>query len=740
MSEYEGYLYPPLGAAPPDDGSARGAYYSAIDASVAIVVDPSAKRLDIWFDPGAASVTDRRGEALSPGVVYAPCAAQITFAEGDGVTCALTVEPVGRAQVWLSSILGVLAGDPTITFGALRVENLDASSVEQSLASALETVPDTLLTDVFSGAAVRTPEEAAALLVAGTEASPQVLQWPWPQGESSADPAAPPGPLPLGAGAAPPGGVAYPDAATHPERATWHLARITATDAAGAALDPATVLRALRDAGALTLSFDAPTPHPIDPALDALPSASGWEYLLDGVTYRIGGAGMDPARVEELQDHLLALQFLEVGASTGTYDVATALAVASFQSYARRTTDRYGLPDSPATGVTITYDGGDPPGRVGAATKEELRRWLLEGYTRPDQYFIGEQAKSDLSKGPRGTLVGRSADRASGEAIAPVVKGTVRHGVAKVRGGAGVRSVSDFLEAERATVYPLLASSAGAQADRALVLGAVLDVEGGLESLQTWDGNFLSVGPVQWNLGAGTGGGELPGLLHFLESDPAASASASGGGLPAYLGELALGTTGLYTDGNRVTAGSFTVDGTTVSQKADKDVFRRAFMIHAWAALRYARDGRFGGEAESLRALHTGYVLYANARVTGIGEILDRDRVYRLKDHIRTTLGVAIVLDMHINRPGYAAKKVWTAVKATADDLGISTRDYVTGWTLEREWAVLQKLFAARHDADIDMTDPDGRADAYLPSFPGFSHGGSTLSGSAAALVEFDWT
>ena len=217
--------------------------------------------------------------------------------------------------------------------------------------------------------------------------------------------------------------------------------------------------------------------------------------------------------------------------------------------------------------------------------------------------------------------------------------------------------------------------AAPAQSNSVLrVLAAVAQNEGLLESVNSYDDCFLSVGFQQWTLGPDNEPGELPVLLAQLEAaDAAAFADCFG---RYKLGAKVAGRTGF-----------FTLDGTPVETAQGKAQFRSK----EWA-YRFWRAGWHPG----LRAAQ----LNLAAERVGIARALPVLQ-HRASDWLTSEQGIALLLDEHVNRPGHVSDTLETAVKAVSDGSP-------AGWGNQQEAQLIRAYVDAR--ADTNMTDPIGRA------------------------------
>lgn len=217
------------------------------------------------------------------------------------------------------------------------------------------------------------------------------------------------------------------------------------------------------------------------------------------------------------------------------------------------------------------------------------------------------------------------------------------------------------------------------------VMQAVSDNEGKIEAINTWDNAILSCSLYQWTTAAGTAAGELPYALAFLKRDAPTA-------FQTYFGALGIDVevaTGAST-------GFFRRDG----QRLDTDAQKAPLRQHLWAY-------RFWRAAHD-RDVRRAYVKAAIARI---------DRFYRraipllgnrpLSDFISSEVGVAHILDQHVNRPGHVPQTLVTGVQRfIASGGGADPRR----WKDQDEQRVLAFYLTAR--AETSMTDSAKRAEA----------------------------
>ncbi|MCC6554635.1 MAG: hypothetical protein IT372_16770 [Polyangiaceae bacterium] len=713
-------FYPFLAAAPPSDPAGESTYYGAISASAEILSATDAGGqpvLDLWWDPSSAGVIDGSGATRDVGAVYLPCAGRMSY---DAAARALTIKLTGTAQVIATDLLRAAYDDGSITFGAFTITNLSPASLEAALTAALAATSTQLYDDPVTRTGPLTVADAVSRILGGRP-------FDWPAAG-----------LHLGAGdAAASASITY--SGSNAAHASWSVARLACSDAGGTRRSPAALLRMLRDTDALAVVREGTSGmHPLEAFLDGVDLGAdvARAYLFDGVQYRLTDPAMTGDSVAQLRNDLIELGFAEVSAGS-TYDLATAIAVAQLQYYARFATDRY-----VATEVARTYSGEDTAGRVDGATKREIAVWLGEGYRRPDQFFTSSGAAVTVagsSLASKTTVYVRTAADPSGTSIGRVIHDTANgtHGLSL----AGAPSLADFIAANEAEVRPLLSADATAQDDRIAVLSAVSPNEGGMNAVNTWDTAFLTTGPLQYTVGTTTKPGELPAAVCALDDLDVSTALRD---FLVDLGFEASPATPADQSASqwsrdvvaRVSRGYLFVDSHKIRATADKDLLRYSHVVHQMTGKRFALH-----PDKRIEDWYTALIGVCSDRITQIGLImLTFDTLVR--DVVRTRLQLALLLDLHVNYPHGVVSSLNGALSDHNGKTGTLTWDDIrTSWSNDLEWSLLQRFFTRRMGSR--MHDPGGRADRILAdAFADFARSGDTIAytpGGTPALATFSW-
>jgi hypothetical protein len=218
------------------------------------------------------------------------------------------------------------------------------------------------------------------------------------------------------------------------------------------------------------------------------------------------------------------------------------------------------------------------------------------------------------------------------------------------------------------------------------VIQAVLENEGKIEAINTYDNAFLSVGPFQWTAGPGTDPGELAGLLDAIKT-------RTPNVFQEYFGKNGLDVA--VTHPAPLTTGFLVLNSTQLNKPALKGRLRD----HLWAY-------RFWRAAHD-REIRRAYMRQAMERVAAFYGKPVQGR--KLSDWITSECGVALILDEHVNRPGHVPGTIGKAIKAFVDDTGKSNP---ANWRKADEMAVLDRYLDLR--ANTNMTDSVHRGERIL--------------------------
>jgi peptidoglycan hydrolase-like protein with peptidoglycan-binding domain len=217
------------------------------------------------------------------------------------------------------------------------------------------------------------------------------------------------------------------------------------------------------------------------------------------------------------------------------------------------------------------------------------------------------------------------------------------------------------------------------------IVAAVTENEGRFEAINSYDSAFLSVGLMQWTVGEKAAEGELASLLaRIREADPAVF-------------QECYGRFGLDV---RIAPGAFTgflvLDGRLLDTAAEKEQLRSATWAYRfWRAAHHPLVRRC-------------QILWAAARIDRFSGKPLHGR--QLREWLSSELGMAMILDQHVNRPAHVPA---TLNKALTELLGAGTVQADPGlWTLHDEDALLDRYVELR--AATNMTDQLGRANRLI--------------------------
>ncbi|OEU67207.1 MAG: hypothetical protein BBJ57_10915 [Desulfobacterales bacterium PC51MH44] len=171
------------------------------------------------------------------------------------------------------------------------------------------------------------------------------------------------------------------------------------------------------------------------------------------------------------------------------------------------------------------------------------------------------------------------------------------------------------------------------------VMLATSENEGNLDAVNTYDNQFISFGMFQWTAGGANKPGELATLLNRIKQQfPDDFAH--------YWGRFGLDVVNV---GSKT--GWISLNGRTLKSAEQKSVLRD----HIWA-YRFAQAGM----DEQVKAVEIAHA------VGRLGQFYYTKTIklegYRLSDLITSEFGVALLLDNHVNRPGYVYSCIAKAI------------------------------------------------------------------------------
>lgn len=215
------------------------------------------------------------------------------------------------------------------------------------------------------------------------------------------------------------------------------------------------------------------------------------------------------------------------------------------------------------------------------------------------------------------------------------------------------------------------------------VIFAISENEGNLDAVNTWDNQFMSFGMFQWTAGGAGKPGELPALMKIIkDSHP--------DNFQHYWGQFGLDVIDV---GNK--SGWFSYRGKKLVSAADKSMLRE----HIWA-YRFARAGA-DIEVQAAQIRHAvnrikQFFYVSSSKLNG----------YSLADLVTSEYGVALLLDNHVNRPGY----VYGCMAAALDRSNLSAEELSRGGDEEEQLVIKNYLDVRETYGKHPMTDARQRA------------------------------
>ncbi|MCZ6890143.1 MAG: LysM domain-containing protein [Gammaproteobacteria bacterium] len=222
------------------------------------------------------------------------------------------------------------------------------------------------------------------------------------------------------------------------------------------------------------------------------------------------------------------------------------------------------------------------------------------------------------------------------------------------------------------------------------VMAATSENEGNFDAVNTWDGHFLSFGIFQWTSGPKDGPGELPALLQKIKT-------SFPDDFQHYWGRYGLDVADV-----RGTTGWLTLDGRRLSSKAEKQQLRDSRWAYRFATA--------GADLEVKAAQITHGVSRIRSFYFSRRDALNR---VPLAELITSEFGVALLLDNHVNRPGYVFKCVGEAII----ECGMTPAELVSGDAADERRVVDAYLGIRERYGRRPMTDARHRGEvtrAYL--------------------------
>jgi hypothetical protein len=215
------------------------------------------------------------------------------------------------------------------------------------------------------------------------------------------------------------------------------------------------------------------------------------------------------------------------------------------------------------------------------------------------------------------------------------------------------------------------------------VIFATSENEGNLDAVNTWDNQFISFGMFQWTAGGPGKPGELPALIKIVKERYPDD-------FQHYWGQFGLDVVDVDNK-----TGWFSYRGKKLTSAADKAMLRE----HIWA-YRFARAGA-DIEIQAVQILHAvnrinQFYFVKSSKLDG----------YALDVLITSEYGVALLLDNHVNRPGYLRGCVAAALERS----NLTAAELARGGDEEEQLVIKNYLDIRQTYGKYPMTDARQRA------------------------------
>lgn len=354
----------------------------------------------------------------------------------------------------------------------------------------------------------------------------------------------------------------------------------------------------------------------------------------------------------------------------GDYGAACEAAVLAFAADQQLESDGQCLTKAMAERILATYVGGLGDG------------WFQDPNTQ--SHLIGKPADAATSSSgaeaaPAAASTAWAAIKARVEGKNNVVTdGQVTAKFRRFRKGNytyGSEKLADFIQANEN-----LLADFGITKSAMNVMRAVSENEGNLDAINTWDNCYMTFGMFQWTLGPRHGSGELPALLKKIkEAEPEVFNTY----YAPYGLDVASDTDSVY--------GYVTLNGKKINRAEDKEPFRSGeWSFVFWRA----------GHNDLVKAIEVEHALarlktfYWRMKING----------FAIADIITSEYGVGLILDNHVNRPGY----VKSCIRLAMQETGLLDP---TSWTTTEERRVIDAYIRIRATyGGSPMTHADKRA------------------------------
>lgn len=289
-------------------------------------------------------------------------------------------------------------------------------------------------------------------------------------------------------------------------------------------------------------------------------------------------------------------------------------------------------------------------------------------------------AQAATGLGPNWTEVAPASSNSRRRVMLPAGFKSFRKGVYHV----GNHRPEDFIESAPPQLAALKMSESLVR-----VMIAVSVNEGNLDAVNTWDNSFMTFGMFQWTLGADDAKGELPALMNKIKAKDAAVFQQA-------FGQYGLDISDQDTNS---TYGYLTLNGNVINTSAEKEQLR----TNEWA-VRFFEAGQ-DPVIQAVQVEHAASRLlnfYWKESLKTTGDLLS--------DVVTSEFGVALLLDNHVNRPGYVRRCVDKAMESMANQKP-STWDTAEEEELIKAYLRIRKTYPDDGNPNRPMTDAAKRGE-----------------------------
>lgn len=328
-------------------------------------------------------------------------------------------------------------------------------------------------------------------------------------------------------------------------------------------------------------------------------------------------------------------------------------------------------------GADGDYGGGTSKAVAAFASDQELSS---DGSTVPTEILTAIIDKASTGLGPAWTQVAAPTADTRRRVMLPAGFRSHKKGVYHV----GNRRPEDFINSNPPQLANLKMSESLVR-----VMVAVSVNEGNLDAVNTWDNSFMTFGMFQWTLGARSDKGELPALLKKIKAQDETV-------FHQFFGQYGLGVS---QEDTNTTYGYLTLDEQVIKASSQKEQLR----TNQWA-IRFFEAGQ-DPIVQAIQVEHAAARLlnfYWKETLKSTGDTL--------ADVVTSEFGVALLLDNHVNRPGYVRRCVDKAMKSMPNQ-DISTWDTPEEAALIKAYLRIRKTYPDDGNPNRPMTDAAKRGE-----------------------------